>query len=112
MVYICGCSPNAFVWVAFGMYQSVAFAPIRVRRGCCWATRSESLRGRCGRVLGAFGSRHSLTLDAHALRANIPDLPERDVLICGPEPFTKMVAREARRAGVAPGRLHIEGFGA
>ncbi len=72
----------------------------------------ELTRARGGRVLGAFGSRHRLTLDPHTLRANIPDLPERDVFICGPEPFTKMVAQAARRAGVAPAQLHIEGFGA
>ncbi len=71
----------------------------------------ELARARGGRVLGAFGSRHRLTLDAHTLRANIPDLPERDVFICGPEPFTEMVARAARRAGVAPGQLNVEGFG-
>ena len=69
-------------------------------------------RARGGRVLGAFGSRHRLTLDPHTLRANIPDLLERDVFICGPEQFTNTVARAARRAGVAPARLHVEGFGA
>jgi ferredoxin-NADP reductase len=68
-------------------------------------------RERGGRVLGAFGSRHHVTLDPHNLRMNIPDLPERDVFICGPEPFTTMVARAARRAGVTPTRLHVEGFG-
>ena len=72
----------------------------------------ELARERGGRVLGAFGSRHHMTLDAHTLRMNIPDLPERDVFICGPEPFTTTVARAARRAGVAPARLHVEGFGA
>jgi ferredoxin-NADP reductase/DMSO/TMAO reductase YedYZ heme-binding membrane subunit len=71
----------------------------------------ELARARRGRVLGAFGPRHYMTFDPATLRANIPDLPERDVFICGPEPFTKMVARAARRAGVAPARLHLEGFG-
>ena len=72
----------------------------------------ELTRARGGRVLGAFGSRHRMTLDPRTLRTNIPDLPERDVFICGPEPFTRMVAGAARRAGVAPARLHVEGFGA
>jgi ferredoxin-NADP reductase/DMSO/TMAO reductase YedYZ heme-binding membrane subunit len=72
----------------------------------------DLVRAHGGRVLGAFGSRHELTLDPRTLRANIPDLPERDVFICGPEPFTKMVARAARRAGVPPTRLHLEGFDA
>ena len=43
-----------------------------------------------------------MTLDPHTLRMNIPDLSERDVFICGPEPFTTTVARAARRAGVHP----------
>ena len=73
---------------------------------------TELATARGGRVLGAFGSRHRLRLDPQTLRANIPDLPERDVFICGPEPFTKEVARAARRAGAAPGRIHLEGFGA
>ena len=33
VVYACGCSPNAFVWVASGTYQSVARGPIRRLRG-------------------------------------------------------------------------------
>ena len=31
VVYACGCSPNAFVWVASGTYQSVALGPISAR---------------------------------------------------------------------------------
>jgi ferredoxin-NADP reductase/DMSO/TMAO reductase YedYZ heme-binding membrane subunit len=71
----------------------------------------ELARARGGRVLGAFGPRQHIALDPHTLRTNIPDLPDRDVFICGPESFTKTVARAARRAGVAPARLHSEGFG-
>lgn len=72
---------------------------------------TELTRARGGRVLGAFGSRHLMTLGPDTLRTNIPDLPERDVFICGPEPFATMVADAARRVGVAPARLHVEGFG-
>jgi ferredoxin-NADP reductase/DMSO/TMAO reductase YedYZ heme-binding membrane subunit len=72
----------------------------------------ELTREKGGRVLGAFGTRHHMTLDPRTPRINIPDLPERDVFICGPEQFTKTVAQAARRAGVAPARLHVEGFGA
>ncbi len=67
---------------------------------------------RGGRVLAAFGSRHRVTLDAHTLRRHIPDLAARDVFVCGPEPFTQAVTAAAKRAGVAPERLHVEGFGA
>ena len=31
VVYACGCSPNAFVWLASGTYQSVARGPISAR---------------------------------------------------------------------------------
>jgi ferredoxin-NADP reductase len=72
----------------------------------------ELTRAYGGRVLGAFGSRHHVTLDPHALRTGIPDLAERDVFVCGPEAFTRTVVRAARRAGVARTRLHVEGFGA
>jgi ferredoxin-NADP reductase/DMSO/TMAO reductase YedYZ heme-binding membrane subunit len=72
----------------------------------------QLVRAHGGRVLAAFGRRHQVSLDAHTLRAHVPDLPERDVFVCGPEPFTEMVTGAARRAGVAPARLHVEGFGA
>jgi predicted ferric reductase len=68
-------------------------------------------RERNGRVLAAVGSRNNLTLDPDTLRTNIPDLARRDVFICGSEPFTEAVATAARRAGVPPARLHIEGYG-
>lgn len=71
----------------------------------------ELAHARGGRVLGAFGPRHRVSLDAHILRMIVPDLPERDVFICGPERFTRIVSRAARRAGVARARLHVEGFG-
>jgi ferredoxin-NADP reductase/DMSO/TMAO reductase YedYZ heme-binding membrane subunit len=72
----------------------------------------ELARARGGRVLGAFGSRQRVTLGPDTLRSNIPDLLERDVFICGPEAFTQTVADAARRVGVAPARLHVEGLGA
>ena len=62
-------------------------------------------------VARAFGSRHRVTLDPSTLTRHIPDLAGRDVFICGPEAFADTVAGAARRAGVAPGRLHVEGFG-
>jgi ferredoxin-NADP reductase/DMSO/TMAO reductase YedYZ heme-binding membrane subunit len=72
----------------------------------------ELVGARGGRLLAAFGSRHRVTLDPHTLTRHIPDLAGRDVFICGPEAFAATVAGAARRAGVAPGRLHVEGFGA
>ncbi len=72
----------------------------------------ELVRARNGRVLAAFGSRHRVTLDPTTLTRHIPDLPRRDVFICGPGAFADTVAAAARRAGVPPARLHVEGFGA
>jgi ferredoxin-NADP reductase len=72
---------------------------------------AELARERNGRALALLGSREAITLDAEALRTVIPDLPLRDVFICGPEPFTKAVASAARRAGVPAAQLHIEGYG-
>jgi predicted ferric reductase len=72
----------------------------------------ELAQARGGRVLGAFGSRELVRLEPHTLRNIVPDLLDRDVFICGPDPFTTMVARAARRAGVRSARLHVEGFGA
>lgn len=68
-------------------------------------------RERNGRALALLGSREAITLGAEALRTVIPDLPLRDVFICGPEPFTKAVASAARTAGVPAAQLHIEGYG-
>lgn len=71
----------------------------------------DLVRARDGRVLGAFGSRHRVSLDARTLAASVPDLAERDVFICGPDRFTDTVASAVRRAGVSTARLHVEGFG-
>jgi predicted ferric reductase len=72
---------------------------------------TELARERCTQAFALIGPREAMELDRHALRAQIPDLPERDVFICGPEPFTKAVARAARGAGVPAARLHVEGYG-
>jgi predicted ferric reductase len=66
---------------------------------------------RGGRALALLGPRDEIELDANMLRTQIPDLPLRDVFICGPEPFTKAVASAARRAGVRASQLHTEGYG-
>ena len=48
---------------------------------------------------------------ATELNTYVPDLPARDVFVCGPEPFTAAVRSVARSAGVPAARLHIEGYG-
>lgn len=41
----------------------------------------------------------------------IPDLPERDVYICGPIAWTDAVVADALASGVAPAAIHRERFG-
>jgi predicted ferric reductase len=48
--------------------------------------------------------------DLTALRYWVPDIAERDVYVCGPEPWTAMVCRCVEAAGVPAERLHIENF--
>ncbi|MDQ0383175.1 ferredoxin reductase family protein [Amycolatopsis thermophila] len=48
--------------------------------------------------------------DVTALRHWVPDIAERDVYVCGPEPWADSVRRAAEAAGVPAERLHIENF--
>ncbi|MCW2792316.1 MAG: putative oxidoreductase [Nocardioides sp.] len=48
--------------------------------------------------------------DLDALRFWIPDLPERDVYVCGPAPWADLVSADLLRAGLPPDRLHLESF--
>jgi predicted ferric reductase len=41
----------------------------------------------------------------------IKDLPERDVFICGPDPWSDQVEADALASGVAPEAIHRERFG-
>jgi predicted ferric reductase len=48
--------------------------------------------------------------DLHALLYWVPDLVERDVYVCGPEPWTDLVRRSVTAAGLPPEHLHLETF--
>ena len=48
--------------------------------------------------------------DLTALLYWIPDVAERDVYVCGPEPWTDLVRRTLAAAGVSPDHLHLETF--
>ena len=48
--------------------------------------------------------------DLSALRLWIPDVAERDVYVCGPEPWTALVRRTLADAGVSPEHIHLETF--
>ena len=49
--------------------------------------------------------------DTEALLAWVPDIADRDVFVCGPQPWTDAVRRAALAAGTPERRLHIEKFG-
>jgi predicted ferric reductase len=48
--------------------------------------------------------------DLVALRHWIPDIAERDVYVCGPEPWTALVQGTLTDAGLPSDRLHLETF--
>jgi ferredoxin-NADP reductase len=49
--------------------------------------------------------------DLTALRRWVPDIAERDVYVCGPEPWVDGVRRTTQAAGLPPEQLHVETFG-
>ena len=49
--------------------------------------------------------------DVAALRWWVPDIADRDVYVCGPEPWADDVWRAAASLGVPPERFHVESFG-
>jgi ferredoxin-NADP reductase len=48
--------------------------------------------------------------DSSALTALVPDLVERDIYLCGPDPWIEAVRRAAAGAGVAAEHVHVESF--
>jgi predicted ferric reductase len=48
--------------------------------------------------------------DVTALLAWIPDLPDRDLYLCGPDPWVARVRDCALAAGLPPRQLHVESF--
>jgi ferredoxin-NADP reductase len=49
--------------------------------------------------------------DLALMRRLVPDLTERDVFVCGPEPWVESVRRTATAAGLPPEQFHVEIFG-
>ena len=49
-------------------------------------------------------------LSAAALTANLPDLADHDVYVCGPEPMTAAVTSALRAAKVPRRQIHHESF--
>jgi ferredoxin-NADP reductase len=48
--------------------------------------------------------------DGTALRHWVPDIAERDVYVCGPEPWTDLVRSALLDSGVSPDHIHLETF--
>ncbi len=48
--------------------------------------------------------------DLTALLQRVPDIAERDVYVCGPEPWTELVRDTLTAAGLPEDRLHFETF--
>jgi ferredoxin-NADP reductase/DMSO/TMAO reductase YedYZ heme-binding membrane subunit len=70
-------------------------------------------RQRDARLHLITGPREQLRYDplsASALTANIPDLRQHDVYLCGPDPMTAAVTRALRAVKVPRRRIHRESF--
>jgi ferredoxin-NADP reductase len=61
-------------------------------------------------VAGHRGDLGGDPLSAAALRANVPDLAEREVWVCGPDGMTAGVVAALRQSGVPADRIHHESF--
>ncbi|MEO6510217.1 MAG: oxidoreductase, partial [Nocardioides sp.] len=48
--------------------------------------------------------------DVTVLRAWLPDLPERDVYVCGPPPWADSLSTSLLAAGLPVAQLHVETF--
>jgi predicted ferric reductase len=61
-------------------------------------------------VIGRRAELGSDPLSARALLANVPDLREHDVFICGPDGMSASVAEQLRAAGLRRRQIHRESF--
>jgi len=71
---------------------------------------AELVRHRKGVLHELFGSRREARIDTESLRRLVPDLPQRDVYVCGPPAFVADVERTVRRLGVPDEAVHHEAF--
>ena len=58
-----------------------------------------------------LGTRVGNADDRTALTSWVPDIADRDVFVCGPEPWADDVRRTTRAAGLPDEYLHVESFG-
>jgi predicted ferric reductase len=69
-----------------------------------------SMRGAQIHVLPGRTSSGNTPLAPEALLAGVPDIRDRDVYVCGPEPMTKAVLQSLRALKVPRGQVHAERF--
>lgn len=67
-------------------------------------------RFRRGRLEILVGSRRKHPLHARQLRHLVPDIAERDIYVCGPEPLNQSVIAAAVSLGVNEKSIHCEQF--
>jgi ferredoxin-NADP reductase len=58
-----------------------------------------------------LGSSVGNASDLVALTWWVPDIADRDVYVCGPEPWAEDVRRTTEAAGLPADRFHVESFG-
>lgn len=57
-----------------------------------------------------LGSREEVPVDAYELLRLVPDLPRRDVYVCGPEQFVSEVTEACRVLGIPRSAVHHEAY--
>ena len=62
------------------------------------------------RIHYLVGPRSDYPMDAHALKALVPQFADSDIYICGPEPLVASVRKAAQDLGVPRNRFHDESF--
>ncbi|HET6793265.1 MAG TPA: hypothetical protein VFH45_02410, partial [Acidimicrobiales bacterium] len=65
---------------------------------------------RPGRTVLVIGTRRKNPLDHRQLARLVPDIAERDVYVCGPEPLSERLIASARALGVPERNIHCEQF--
>jgi predicted ferric reductase len=70
----------------------------------------ELVRSHGGLMHELVGPRDDVPLHSEELRRLVPDLPSRDVYVCGPDGFTRKVSAATRALGVPQERIHDEAF--
>jgi ferredoxin-NADP reductase len=71
---------------------------------------ADHVAHRGGRLHELVGPRDRVPLHAAALTALVPDIAQRDVYLCGPEPLQEALVAAATDAGVPASHLHHESF--